>query len=54
MAGWKALTELKPGGLMNIGLYSELARQHIVQVREEIALLRVGTSKADVRNSGNL
>tara|TARA_B100000787_G_scaffold93930_1_gene69343 strand:+ start:154 stop:381 length:228 start_codon:yes stop_codon:yes gene_type:complete len=31
MAGWKVLTDcLKPAGLMNLGLYSELARPHIV------------------------
>ncbi len=40
---------LKPGGLMRIGLYSELARQHIVEVRKEIAALRLGTSEADIR-----
>ena len=50
MAGWRVLTDLlKPGGLMKIGLYSELARQNIVRVRKEIALLRVGTSEADIR-----
>ena len=38
IAGWKALTDcLKPGGLMKIGLYSELARQHIVKMRQEIS-----------------
>ena len=38
IAGWKVLTDcLKPGGLMKIGLYSELARQHIVNIREEIS-----------------
>ena len=32
MVGWKALVDLlKPGGLMKIGLYSDLARQHIVK-----------------------
>ena len=37
MAGWKVLTScLKPGGLMRIALYSELARQNIVQIRDEI------------------
>jgi SAM-dependent methyltransferase len=37
-AGWKVLTDcLKPGGLMKVGLYSELARQHIVKIREEIS-----------------
>ena len=50
MAGWRVLVDLlKPGGLMKIGLYSELARHHIVRVREEIALLRVETSEADIR-----
>ena len=34
MAGWRVLTDLlKHGGLMMIGLYSELARQHIAEVR---------------------
>ena len=38
MVGWKILTEcLKPGGLMMIGLYSDLARQHIAKVRREIS-----------------
>ena len=37
LAGWRLLTDcLKPGGLMKIGLYSELARQQIVEMREEI------------------
>ena len=50
MTGWRVLTDLlKPGGLMMIGLYSELARQHIVEVRKEITLRKVGTSEADIR-----
>ena len=50
MAGWRVLVDLlKPGGLMKIGLYSELARQHIVEVRKEITALGVGTSEADIR-----
>jgi len=37
MAGWKVLAGcLKSGGLMKIGLYSELARVDIVKIREEI------------------
>jgi cellobiose-specific phosphotransferase system component IIA len=40
---------LKPGGLMKIGLYSELARQHIVEVRKEITALEVGTSETEIR-----
>jgi len=50
MAGWKILTGLlKPGGLMKIGLYSELARSDIVSVRKEIAAMNVGTSNAEMR-----
>jgi tetratricopeptide (TPR) repeat protein/SAM-dependent methyltransferase len=50
MVGWRVLTDLlKPGGLMKIGLYSELARHHVVEVRKEITALRVGTSEADIR-----
>ena len=50
MAGWRVLVDiLKPGGLMKIGLYSEYARQHIVEVRKEITALRLGTSNAEVR-----
>ena len=50
MAGWKVLTSLlKPGGLMRIGLYSELARQDIISMRDEIRLLGLGTSEAEMR-----
>ena len=49
-AGWRLLVDLlMPGGLMKIGLYSELARQHIVEVRKEITALGVGTSEAEIR-----
>ena len=42
-AGWQVLVNcLKPGGLMRIGLYSELARQHIVKLREEIRNESIG------------
>ena len=34
---------------MKVGLYSELARQHIVEIRKEIHSLGVGTSDADMR-----
>ena len=37
-AGWQVLVNcLKPGGLMR-GLYSELARQHIVKLREKYVM----------------
>ena len=35
VAGWQVLTDcLKKNGLMKIGLYSELARKHIAEVKE--------------------
>ena len=50
MAGWRVLVGLlKTGGLMKIGLYSELARRHIRKFREQTAALRTGTSQADIR-----
>lgn len=50
MAGWRALTNcLKPGGLMNIGLYSQLARQDIVKVREEICELNTGLNLKEMK-----
>ena len=50
MAGWRVLTDLlKPNGLMRIGLYSELARLQIAEVRKEITLRKVGTSEADIK-----
>jgi pentatricopeptide repeat protein len=45
MAGWEVLAGcLKAGGLMKIGLYSELARSHIVQMRHEIQQSNIGAS----------
>ncbi|HXC39896.1 MAG TPA: methyltransferase domain-containing protein, partial [Burkholderiales bacterium] len=38
MAGWRALMKLlRPGGLMRLGFYSELARRDVVAAREFIA-----------------
>jgi ubiquinone/menaquinone biosynthesis C-methylase UbiE len=51
VAGWRALTDcLKPGGLMNIALYSELARQHIVEMRQEISKAGIGSSDAAMKS----
>ena len=51
MAGWRVLVDLlKPNGLMKIGLYSELARHHIVEARKKIASLGLGTSATEIRN----
>ena len=49
--GWKVLTKLlKTNGLMKIGLYSELARTDIVNIREEISKLNIGSSENEIRN----
>ena len=38
MAGWKILVDcMKPGGLMKIGLYSELARQDILNIKKDFS-----------------
>ena len=50
IVGWRVLVDvLKPGGLMKIGLYSELARHHIVEIRKEIEALGIGSSEAAIR-----
>jgi len=54
MAGWKVLTScLKTGGLMNIGLYSELARQDIVRMRNEIEQSRIKSNNDAMRSFRN-
>ena len=51
MAGWSVLTNcLKPGGLMKIGLYSELARQHIGKMREEIQVGNLGSDDFSMKS----
>jgi tetratricopeptide (TPR) repeat protein len=50
LAGWRALVSiLHPGGLMRIGLYSEIARQMIVLARKEIAARGYGQSAKEIR-----
>jgi Flp pilus assembly protein TadD/SAM-dependent methyltransferase len=42
MAGWRVLLSLlEPGGFMKLGLYSELARRHVVRAREKVAGLEI-------------
>ena len=51
MTGWRSLKGcLELGGLMKIGLYSELARQHIVRMREEINQSGIGSSDVAMRS----
>jgi SAM-dependent methyltransferase len=50
IAGWRVLKDcLRSGGLMKIGLYSDLARQHIVKIREEIEKSDIGSSDVAMR-----
>ena len=51
IAGWKVLTDcLRPGGLMRIGLYSEIARHHIVEMRQEISNTGTRPSNVEMRS----
>ena len=50
LAGWKVLSDcLKPGGLINIGLYSELARKDIIKTKSEISQMGIGSSNAEMK-----
>ncbi len=50
VAGWRILVDLlRPGGLMKIGLYSELARRDVVACRDLISEKRYTTSAEDIR-----
>jgi tetratricopeptide (TPR) repeat protein/SAM-dependent methyltransferase len=50
MAGWRVLLALlQPGGVMRVGLYSELARDHIVAARRHIAERGYGQTADDIR-----
>ena len=50
LAGWRVLVDLlRPGGLMMIGLYSEIARQHITSGQRLIAEQGYTASPEDIR-----
>jgi tetratricopeptide (TPR) repeat protein/SAM-dependent methyltransferase len=50
-AGWKILLSLlRPGGVMQVGLYSETARQNVVAARELIAERRYRPDPAGIRS----
>ena len=50
-SGWEILTNcLKKGGLMAIGLYSELARKHIVEARKEIKNLKLSSDLKGIKS----
>jgi SAM-dependent methyltransferase len=50
LAGWRTLLSLlRPGGVMNVGLYSELGRQDVVGARAFIAEQGYGPTADDIR-----
>ena len=50
LAGWKVLVDrLRTGGLMYVGLYSDMSRQHIVKARRYIAKKKYTASPDDIR-----
>ncbi len=49
-AGWRVLLSLlRPGGFMNLGFYSEVARRNIVRIRDFIAEQGYGTTADEIR-----
>ena len=51
MAGWQVLVDcLRDGGLMQVGLYSKFARQHIVEIRQEISQSGIGSSDVEMKS----
>ena len=50
LTGWKVLVDrLRSGGLMKVGLYSDMGRQHIVKAHKHIANKKYTTSPDDIR-----
>ena len=51
LSGWRSLLDaLKPGGLMNVALYSALARKDITRIRTEAAASRASPSREELSN----
>lgn len=52
VAGWRILkTKMKPGGLMRVGLYSELARRGVVELREYVNELGFDATEDGMREA---
>ncbi len=48
--GWRILlSRLRPGGFMDLGFYSEIARRHVVKVRELIAARGYASTPDEIR-----
>ena len=55
MAGWRVLADcLMSGGLMRIGLYSDLARRDIVKIRREISESGIVPSEENIKSFRNM
>ena len=55
IAGWKILlSSLSPDGLMKIGLYSEYARRHVVDVRQWISTQNLQPTEDAIRETRRL
>lgn len=49
-AGWRTLlSRLRPGGFMQVGFYSEIARRHVVKARKLIAARGYASTPEDIR-----
>ena len=49
-AGWRILlSRLRPGGFMDLGLYSQIARRDVVKVRESITARGYASTPDDIR-----
>ena len=54
LEGWKILVDrLRSGGVMKVGLYSEIARQYIVKVREYISNKKYKATQDSIRKFRN-
>ena len=55
IAGWSSLNSLlKPGGIMKIGLYSQLARKHIFLNKKEIKEMKLLPNRSDIKSFRNM
>jgi tetratricopeptide (TPR) repeat protein/2-polyprenyl-3-methyl-5-hydroxy-6-metoxy-1,4-benzoquinol methylase len=49
-AGWRTLlSRLRPGGFMQLGFYSQIARRHVVKARELISACGYASTPEDIR-----
>ena len=54
LLGWKTLSDcLKSSGLMSVGLYSELARTHVKEIRDYIAKYKLLANSRDIKIARN-